>query len=82
MRLEITQEGDKVIAENEDFDLKIIGKRNGNHISFYALPNKMTQFEIAGEWTVIPDRGRLVGNWDLKHSQHPANGEWNLRKVE
>jgi len=82
MRLEIRQEGDQVIAENKEFDLKIVGTRNGNHISFYALPNSMTQYEITGEWNLVPNTTRLKGNWDLTHSQHPAKGNWDLRKIQ
>lgn len=82
MRLEISQQGDQVIATNEVFDLKIVGTREGDNISFYALPNKMTHFEITGEWQLVPNTSRLTGSWDLSHSQHPANGEWNLRKIQ
>ena len=74
--LELVQDGDKVTGTNQEYDLKLIGTREGNRISFYCLPSKITFTEIKGEWTVSADGNSLEGKW----TAGGAVGNWNLSR--
>jgi hypothetical protein len=80
MKLTLIQDGDKITAVNNSYDLKIIGTREDEYITFYALPSQIASYEITGKWKLDADSTRMEGSWEIKH--HDLSGEWNLRRIE
>ena len=80
MKLTFTQDGDKITAVNSAYDLKIIGTREDEYITFYALPSQIASYEITGKWKLDADSARMEGSWEVKH--HDLSGEWNLRRID
>lgn len=72
--LTLEQDGNNVNGINSEYDLKVVGTREGNKITFYALPSKIAAGEIEGEWQVSEDGRSLTGNW----ARGGASGIWNL----
>ncbi len=80
MKLTLKQDGDKITATNNKYDLKIVGTLDDKYITFYALPSQIASYEITGKWKIDVDNDRMDGTWEVRH--HDASGEWNLRRIE
>lgn len=78
LRYQFQQDGNNVVGFNDQINLKVVGKLEGDTISFYTLPSKMGPSELTGKWKVSSDGKVLRGSWHIGG----GGGKWNLTKIE
>lgn len=78
LNYQFLQDGNNVVGVNAQIKLKVIGKLEGDTITFYTLPSKMGPTELKGKWKVSNDGRELRGSWSVGGS----GGKWNLTRID